>query len=161
MFGAATAAGLAVAGCNPFATPTKITQTITAAASPAADPMTSLIATTRLHVVRLTNAIAADKTLEPRLTPLRQDRQAHLIGLIQELARTSPQAASAQSAAPTTDPTIEVPKASPILLLAAMRDDAALAQGQFTDSFALASRRRAALFGSIAACLTSHRLALA
>ncbi len=160
MFGAGAAALMASAGCNPFSTPTKITQTVTASAAPAADPMPTLIATTRLHLVRLTNAIAADPTLAKRLTPLRNDRQAHLSALIAELARTSPAAAAQASAAPTTDPAIAVPTGS-TQILAAMRSDAAQAQTLFTDSFELASRYRAALFGSVAACLASHRVALA
>jgi hypothetical protein len=160
MFGVSTAALLASAGCNPFATPTRVTQTVTAAAAPTADPIPTLIATTRLHVVRLTNSIAADKSLAARLTPLRDDRQAHLTALITEYARTSPQAAAAQKAAPTTDPSISVPS-STVLILAGMGSDAAQAQGLFTDSFPLATRYRAALFGSIVACLASHRVALA
>jgi hypothetical protein len=161
MVGAGTAALLATAGCNPFATPTRITQTVTAAAAPVADPIPTLIATTRLHLVRLTNAIAADKTLSARLTPLRGDRRSHLTALIAELARTSPQAAADQKGRPTTDPTIAVPTGGSILILAGMRSDATLAQGLFTDAFGPASRYRAALFGSIAACLASHRVALA
>jgi hypothetical protein len=160
MVGAGTAALLASAGCNPFSTPTRVTQTVTAAAAPVADPIPTLIATTRLHLVRLTNSIAADKTLIARLTPLRDDRQAHLTELIAELARSSPQAATAQKAAPTTDPSISVPGSS-VLILAGMGADAAQAQGLFTDAFPLATRYRAALFGSIAACLASHRVALA
>ncbi len=152
---------MATAGCNPFATPTKITQTVTAAAAPAVDPISTLIATTRLHIVRLTNAIAADTTLAKRLTPLRNDRQSHLDALIAELARTSPDAAAQASAAPTTDPSIPVPTGGSVQILAGMRSDAAQAQGLFTDAFGTASRYRAALFGSIAACLASHRVALA
>ncbi len=160
MVGAGTAALLASAGCNPFSTPTRITQTVTASAAPAVDPIPTLIATTRLQLVRLTNSIAADKSLAARLTPLRNDRQAHLTALISELARTSPQAASAQKVAPTTDPSISVP-GSTVLIMAGMGSDAAQAQGLFTDAIPLASRYRAALFGSIAACLASHRVALA
>jgi hypothetical protein len=160
MFGAGTAALLATAGCNPFSTPTKITQTVTAAAAPQADPVPTLIAITRLHMVRLTNAIAADKSLAARLTPLRNDRHSHLNTLIAELGRTSPQAAAAEKARPTADPSISVPSGGSILVLTGMRNDAASAQGQFADTFALASRYRAALFGSIAACLASHRVVL-
>lgn len=160
MVGAGTAALLASAGCNPFSTPTRITQTVTAAAAPVADPIPTLIATTRLHLVRLTNSITADKSLTARLTPLRNDLQAHLTALITEFARTSPQAAAAQKAAPTTDPTIPVPD-STVLILAGMAADATQAQGLFTDAVPLATRYRAALFGSIAACLASHRVALA
>ncbi len=160
MFGAGAVALMATAGCNPFATATRITKTVTASAAPTADPMPTLIATTRLHIVRLSNAIAADPTLLKRLSPLRNDRQAHLTALIAELARSSPAAAAEAEAAPTSDPSIPVPTGT-TQILAGMRSDAAQAQSLFTDAFELASRYRAALFGSIAACLASHRLALA
>lgn len=160
MFGAGAAALLATAGCNPFATPTKITQTVTASAAPMADPIPTLIATTRLHVVRLTNAIAQDKTLISELVPLRADRRLHLDALIAELGRTSPQAADAERSKPTTDPSISVPSGGSVQIIAGMRSDATLAQGLFTDAFPQASRYRAALFGSIAACLATHRVVL-
>src|ERR1700712_4446880 len=85
LFGVGATALLATAGCNPFSTPAKITQTVTAAAAPTVDPVPTLIATTRLHLVRLTNAIAADKSLAQRLTPLRDDRQAPLKGMKAEM----------------------------------------------------------------------------
>ncbi len=160
MRGAGAVALLATAGCNPFATPTRITQTVTAPVAPTVDPMLMLIATTRLHVVRLVNAIAADRALAGRLTPLRNDRSAHLKALIDELARTSPQGAAAERAKPTADKSVSVP-ATTAPLLAALRSDAALAQGNFTDAIAQTSRYRAALFGSITAALASHRTVLA
>ena len=160
MLGAGTAALLATAGCNPFSTPTKVTQTVTASAAPAADPMLTLTAITRLHVVRLTNVISANKVVAARLTPILKDRQVHLTELIAEVARTSPQAGAGEKAKPTSDPTLAVPKGTPPVLLAAMKSDAATAQSAFLDAFPLASRYRAALFGSIAACLASHQEAL-
>lgn len=160
MIGAGTAALLATAGCNPFSTPTRITQTVTAAAAPAADPMLTLIATTRLHIVRLANAIAQDKQLGGRLTPLLADRQVHLKDLIGELGRTSPQAGASQQALPTADASVTVPSGGSPVVLAAMKSDAAAAQVQFLDAFPSASRYRAALFGSISACLASHQEAL-
>lgn len=159
MASAGTAALLATAGCNPFSTQPKITRTVTAALPPTADSTPILVATTRLHLVRLTNAIAADPALAGRLTPIREDRRAHLNALIAELGRTSPQAAAAEKEKPTADPTIAVPSAA-VLLLAAVRSDATQAQGMFIDALSLASKYRAALFGSIAACLASHREAL-
>jgi len=160
VMGAGTAALLATAGCNPFATTAPITRTVTAAPPAVADPIAILIATTRLHMVRLTNAVAADKALAARLTPIRNDRLAHLTALIDELARTSPRGAAGEKAKPTADPAIQVPSGGVVQVLAGMRTDAAQAQGMFTDAFGLASRYRAALFGSIAACLASHREAL-
>lgn len=161
VLGAGAVALGASAGCNPFSTPTRVTQTVTAAPPPVADPVPTLIATTRLHLVRLTNAIAADKTLVARLTPLRSDRAAHLTALIDELGRTSPQAAALEKKKPITDAGIAVPSGGAAQILAGMRTDAALAQGLFTDAFSLASRYRAALFGPIAACLATHRLVMA
>lgn len=161
MWGAGSVALAAAAGCNPFSTTTRVTQTVTAAPAVAADVLPTLIATTRLHVVRLSNAITADRALAGRLTPLRADRQAHLTALITELGRTSPSAAAAEKKKPTADKGVGVPKGSAATLLAGMRSDAALAQGNFTDALAQTSRYRAALFASIAACLASHRLALA
>ncbi len=161
MVGAGTAALLVTAGCNPFTTPTRITQTVTAAAAPVADPLPTLIATTRLHLVRLVNAIAADKSLAGRLAALRNDRRAHLSALITELARTSPQAAAVEKGRPTADPSISVPSGGSVQVLSGMRSDAVLAQGLFTDALLPASRYRAALFASIAACLAAHRVVLA
>lgn len=159
LVGAGSAALAVTAGCNPFTPRTRITQTVTAAAPAAADAVPTLIATTRLHLVRLTNAIAKDPALAARLTPLRNDRQEHLKALIAELGRTSPQAGEDELAKPTADASLQV-SANGAPLLAGMRSDAALAQGLFADAFPLASRYRAALFGSIVACLASHREAL-
>jgi hypothetical protein len=161
MWGAGTLALVATAGCNPFSTTTRVTQTVTAAPASAVDVLPTLIATTRLHVVRLSNAITADRALAARLTPLRADRQAHLTTLITELGRTSPAAAAAEKKKPTADNSVSVPRSGSAAVLAAMRSDAALAQGIFTDALAQTSRYRAALFASITACLASHRVALA
>jgi len=160
MWGAGSIALVAAAGCNPFSTTTRITQTVTAAPATAVDVLPTMIATTRLHVVRLTNAIAADRPLTGRLTPLRADRLAHLNALITELGRTSPAAAAAEKKKPIADPRVAVPKGGTAAMLAGMRSDAAAAQGIFTDALAQTSRYRAALFGSVVACLASHRVAL-
>lgn len=160
MWGAGSIALVATAGCNPFSTTTRITQTVTAAPATAVDVLPTLVATTRLHVVRLSNAISADRALAARLTPLRADRQAHLTALISELGRTSPAAAAAEKKKPTADAAVAVPRGGTAPLLAGMRSDAAAAQTVFTDALAQTSRYRAALFGSIVACLASHRVAL-
>ncbi len=128
------------------------------------DPINGLIATTRLHLLRLDAAIAADPTDAPRLTPLRDDRQAQLSALEAELARVNPAStdptgtATPSSAAPTG--AVALPD-SPEAIISAVRGDAATAQVQFTDATSSASRYRAALFGSIAAALASHRAVLA
>jgi hypothetical protein len=139
----------------------------TVIATPAAlDPINGLIATTRLHLLRLDAAIAADPTDAPRLTPLRDDRQAQLTALEAEYARVNP--ASTDTAGATGTPAGAAPTAgsvalpdSPEAIISAVRGDAATAQVQFTDATSSASRYRAALFGSIAAALASHRAVLA
>ena len=161
MWGAGSIALVATAGCNPFSTTTRITQTVTAGPAAAVDVLPTLIATTRLHLVRLSNAMVADRALQARLTPLRTDRQAHLTALIAELGRTSPAGAAAEKKKPTADKAVGVPSGGAAALLAGMRSDAASAQGIFTDALAQTSRYRAALFASVAACLASHRVALA
>lgn len=161
MWGAGSIALVATAGCNPFSTTTRVTQTVTAAPATAVDVLPTLVATTRLHVVRLSNAISADRALAGRLTPIRADRQAHLTALITELGRSSPAAAAAEKKKPTADAGVAVPRGGAAALLVAMRSDAASAQSVFTDALAQTSRYRAALFGSIVACLASHRVALA
>ncbi len=128
----------------------------------ALDPINGLIATTRLHLIRLNAAIAADKADAARLKPLRDDRQAQLTALEKELARVSPSGAGASgssAAAPTTG-AVTLPE-NPEEIISAVRGDAATAQVQFTDALSAASRYRAALYGSIAASLASHRAVLA
>ena len=116
--------------------------------TPAAlDPINGLIATTRLHLLRLDAAIAADQADAARLTPLRDDRQAQLTALEAEFARiepaTSTAAASASDAAPTTG-AVALPD-TPEAIISAVRGDAATAQVQFTDATSSASRYRAAM----------------
>ncbi len=129
------------------------------------DPISGLIATTRLHVLRLDAAIAADATDAPRLTPLRDNRQEQLTALEAEFARVNPPASGASGSAtsvpvaPATG-TVAMP-GSPEAIISAIRGDAATAQVQFTDAVSAASRYRAAMFGSIAAALASHRAVLA
>ena len=155
---------LVVSGCSYFGSNEPAAPTIDLAPT-ALDPINGLIATTRLHLLRLNAAIAADATDAPRLTPLRDDRQAHLTALEAEYARLHPTDPSATAvaigapAAPTTG-AVTVPD-SPEGVVSAVRGDAATAQVQFTDAISAASRYRAALFGSIAASLASHRAVLA
>jgi len=135
----------------------------TVVSTPAAlDPINGLIATTRLHLLRLDAAIAADQADAARLTPLRADRQAHLTALEAEFARVNPAAVSgsATAAASTPAASIVMPD-TPEAIISAVRGDAATAQVQFTDAISSASRYRAAMFGSIAAALASHRAVLA
>lgn len=162
--GLSAAALLSATGCGYFGSdePPAPTVVVTPAAL---DPINGLIATTNLHLLRLNAAIAADPTDAVRLTPLRDDRQAQLTALEAEFARTNPSGTS--SAGTLTPAASDVPPAtitlpdSPEAIISAVRGDAATAQVQFTDATSSASRYRAALFGSIAASLASHRAVLA
>lgn len=151
-----------IAGCGYFGSDEPAAPSIDL--NPAAlDPINGLIATTRLHVLRLDAAIAADPGDAGKLQPLRDDRQQHLDALTAEYARTNPgdpnaTAAGATSAAPASG-SIALP-GSPEAIVSAVRGDAATAQVQFTDAISTASRYRAALYGSIAASLASHRAVL-
>jgi hypothetical protein len=149
-------------GCSYFGTDEPPAPTVVS--TPAAlDPINGLIATTRLHLLRLDAAIAADQTDAARLTALRADRQAHLTALEAEFARANPAAASGSATAAASAPataSIVMPD-TPEAIISAVRGDAATAQVQFTDAISSASRYRAAMFGSIAAALASHRAVLA
>ncbi len=155
------AAGAALSACGFFSSDD--TQPSTVTLNPGAlDPINGLIATTRLHLIRLNAAIAADKADAARLTPLRDDRQAQLTALEKEYARVNPSASGAPNsgaAAPTTG-AVTLPE-NPEEIISAVRGDAATAQVQFTDAISAATRYRAALYGSIAASLASHRAVLA
>jgi hypothetical protein len=163
--GISAAALLSATGCGYFGTDEPAAPTVVATPA-ASDPINGLIATTRLHLLRLDAAIAADPTDAPRLTPLRDDRQAHLAALEAEYLRTNPAGtdtaapSAAPSAAAPTGGTVTLPD-SPEAIISAVRGDAATAQVQFTDATSSASRYRAALFGSIAAAMASHRAVLA
>jgi len=85
-------------GCSYFGTDEPPAPTVVS--TPAAlDPINGLIATTRLHLLRLDAAIAADQADAARLTPLRDDRQAHLTALEAEFARVNPAAVSGSATA--------------------------------------------------------------
>ena len=151
-------------GCSYFGTDEPEAPTVVT--TPAAlDPINGLIATTRLHLLRLDAAIAADQADAARLTPLRDDRQAQLTALEAEFARVNPSPSASATAAVSPDSTspsatIVMPD-TPEAIISAVRGDAATAQVQFTDAVSSASRYRAAMFGSIAAALASHRAVLA
>ncbi len=149
-----------VAGCSYFGSDDPPTPTIDL--NPAAlDPINGLIATTRLHILRLDAAIAADQADAGKLQPLRDDRQQHLDALTAEYARTNPADPNATAATTTAaSGTVALP-GSPEAIVSAVRGDAATAQVQFTDAISTASRYRAALYGTIAASLASHRAVLA
>jgi hypothetical protein len=158
---AAVGAAALLSACSYFGSDEPAAPTVQM--TPAAlDPINGLIATTRLHLLRLEAAIAADPTDAPRLTPLLDDRRAQLAALEAEFARTNPVAsgAAAASSAPPAAGTVTMPD-TPEAIISAVRGDAATAQVQFTDALSVASRYRAALFGSIAASLASHRAVLA
>ena len=152
-----------ITGCSYFGSDEPPVPTVEL--NPAAlDPINGLIATTRLHLLRLNAAIAADAADAPRLTPLRDNRQEQLTALEAEYARVNPTGpgATAVPSSADTQPTgsVTLPDA-PEEIVSAVRGDAATAQVQFTDALSTASRYRAALYGSIAASLASHRAVLA
>jgi hypothetical protein len=153
-----------VTGCSLFSADDGAPTVVPAPA--VSDPITGLIATTRLHVLRLEAAIAAYPDQAPLLTPLRDDRAAQLAGLEAEYARVNPAVTGVSSADAPAAPTaavsgqVAVPP-SPEAAISSIRGDAATAQVQFTDAVSNASRYRAALYGSIAATLASHRAILA
>ena len=161
---AALAIASTVTGCSLFRGDDGAPTVVPAPA--VSDPITGLIATTRLHVLRLDAAIAAYPDQAPLLTPLRDDRAAQLSGLEAEYARVNPTVTGVSSADAPTAPTVpaigQVPvPPSPEAAISSIRGDAATAQVQFTDAVSNASRYRAALYGSIAAALASHRAILA
>jgi len=152
---AAAAAVLATAGCQPFSG-TKVTRTVTTQAPPPIDPMDTLIAMTRLHLLRLTSAVALGGATAQRLGQLRDDRAAHLTRLLQEQARVN-----RTQPGPAVQPGQSVPApANSAAAMAAAADDAAVAELAFSDQLGNVSRYRAALFASISACLASHRAVL-
>lgn len=156
-----SAGGFAVAvtaGCNPFST-TRQTVTVTQEAPPPVDPMVNLIASTLLHVLRLNTAITAIPDKAAALTGLRDDRAAHLDALRQEYRRASPGSPAAGSSAPITGTVAMSSDAQQVM--ADLRQDAARGQVQMIDAMGNAPRYRATLFGSIAACLATHRAVLA
>jgi len=158
LIGAGTAAALlATTGCTPFSSaPT--TRTVTSEAPPPIDPMENLIATTQLHLLRLNAAVAKGGQLAATLTPLREDRAAHLEALREELARTDPKSPAAKGTTPTG--TVAIPEDDDAIITM-VRDDAGNAQVQFTDALGTVSRYRAELLASIAASLATHRTVLA
>ncbi|MDQ6658946.1 MAG: hypothetical protein M3Z00_12130 [Actinomycetota bacterium] len=152
---AGTVAVLASCGCTAF-TSTKTTRTVVAIAPPPIDPMDTLIAMTRLHLLRLVAGIQLGGDAAKKLPALRDDRIAHLQRLLQEQARVNRSAE-----APLTQAGQTVPAAgSAAAAIAGAAQDAADAQLAFSDQLANVSKYRAALFASISACLSTHRVVL-
>lgn len=155
MAAAGAAAVLVSTGCTAFSS-TTTTKTVVATAPPPIDPMDTLIAMTRLHLLRLVAGIKLGGDAAKKLTPLRDDRIAHLQRLLQEQARVRRSAA-----APLTQAGQTVPGgATAAAAIAAAAQDAADAQLAFSDQLANVSKYRAALFASISACLATHRVVL-
>lgn len=154
---------VAVTGCaNPFSSaPT--TRTVTSDAPPPVDPLMTLLATTRLHLARIDTGlidIAADPAGLAILTLIQSDRAAHLAALEAEVARTTSPTSGSAVAPPTVAPTATVPTPAAADVLSLVLGDCVTAQTQFRDGVQSTSRYRAALFGSISACLATHRLVL-
>lgn len=150
----AGAAALLTAGCNPFDS-TKTVRTVVTQAPPPIDPMDTLIATTRLHLLRLEAGITLGGRTAATLGPLRVDRAAHLTKLIAEQQRVN----RTPSPQPPAGQKLPAP-ASEKEALASAAKDAADAQVMFSDQLGNVSRYRAGLFAAIVACLATHRLVL-
>lgn len=152
---AGAAVVLASTGCTAFSS-TKTTRTVVATAPPPIDPMDTLIAMTRLHLLRLVAGIKLGGDAAKKLPPLRDDRIAHLQRLLQEQARVNRSAE-----APLTQAGLTVPPASSTAAaISAAAQDAADAQLAFSDQLGNVSKYRAELFASISACLSTHRVVL-
>lgn len=139
---------------------TPTTRTVTQEAPPPVDPLDTLIATTRLHLARIEGglaAVAGDARGVGLLNAVRFDRAAHLEALLAERVRG--EGGMTSEATGTSVPALEMP-AETTAVLGAVRSDAENAQVQFTDGVAATGRYRAALLGSIAACLATHRAIL-
>jgi hypothetical protein len=117
-----------------------------------------LIYKTRLHVQRLVTAVRTDKRDATVLLMLLNDRKAHLRALQDEYDRSIGQATGSTSPLPTTGVTMP---SDPDEIIATIRGDAGDAQVMFTDAMSTASRYRAELYASIAACVATHRAVLA
>lgn len=146
------------AACNPFASPTRTTTTVTAAVPVEVDPLPNLIATSRFHLIRIDAAIKADKTVAAQLKDIRIDRREHVLALEAEYRRSTGLKPEGTPAGAVN--AIKVPE-DPVDSLARIRADAADAQLLFNDALIAATRFRAALYGSVSACLASHRAVLA
>jgi hypothetical protein len=145
---------LLAAGCNPFTSAAK-TLTVTAAAPPPADPLQSLIFTIELHIRHIDGAIAAHAFDPTILQAVRTDRMAHLAAVQAEYNRSIGIQPSSSVPSPTGSVTMPTGQDE---IMAVVREDAGSAQLTFTDAMSkTALRYRAALFGSIAACLATHR----
>ncbi|WP_154674086.1 hypothetical protein [Nakamurella lactea] len=152
---AGAAALLATAGCNPFST-TRTTRTVTQTAPEPIDPMETLIAMTRLHLLRLQAGEELGGATAKKLAPLAADRSDHLTRLLAEQARVN---RTKPSAAGTAGQSVPAPK-TPAAAAQSAADDAAAAQLAFSDQLGNVSKFRAAMFASIAACLATHRVVL-
>lgn len=169
LLGAAGIGALAaVAGCNPFSTARQtITVTEAPTTPPAAPPtptvLLGLIFTTRLHVANLTTGIAVDKHDAALLTMLLHDRTAHLTALEAEYRRQFGVPPTSDTTAPQTGApgTTSTQTTDPDEVIGRIRGDASTAQNKFTDALTGASRYQAQLYGSIAACVATHRMVLA
>lgn len=160
LLGAVGAASLvAVAGCNPFSTAGK-TITVTTEAPPPTTQLLGLVFKTRLHVANLMAAAAEDKRDRAVLTMLLHDRQAHLRALQAEYGRSIGETSAVTTPVPSSEGSALKSK-DPDEVMALIRGDAGQAQTMFTDAMSTATPYQAELFGSIAACMATHRAVLA
>lgn len=161
--GVGAAGAVALSGCSVFGGDAP-TVTSTVEAPPPVDPIETLIATTRLHLARLNatlTAYTADPATVALLTPLRDDRAAHLDALRTEDARASGSVLpeGTEPSSPGDAASLQI-SPDPTTALGTVRSDAENAQLQFSDGVVATGAYRAALFASISACLATHRSVL-
>lgn len=163
LLGAGALGVSALAACTSTDAP-RTTVTVRSTASGAADPMAGLVATTRLHVLRLNSAIAATKAdaslaaSTKSLTVVLQDRKAQFAALVKEWQRTDP--ASAGSAA-----SVDLSQTSPLPPeakgpVAAAREDLTAARSALTDALGVVSRYRATIIASVLAGVACDQVVL-
>lgn len=124
-----------------------------------ADPFLALLAAEQLLVVRYDAALAMHPELAGRLSPLRADHAAHLSAL--RRASRAPPARLSASPRPTANPSAKPVAATVPATLAALASAERTAVAAFGAACLTAPAARAMLLGSIAACESSHLVALA
>lgn len=121
---------------------------------PPPDALTGLLAGTHALVAAYDAALAADTTLSPLLTPLRETHRAHAAALD---AIMSPRPSPGAFTAPTTAPVTGDRKA----ILKSLRTAEVSAAKQAVEACVSTTTSRAVLVGEIAAARATHAEALA
>lgn len=123
--------------------------------------MLGLVFTTRLHIAHLEQAIAIDTEDSATFATLLGDRKAHLKALTDDYRRVfNEDVPAAASQTPSSDPSSDSFPADRDQILGILRGDATTAQNTLTDALMDSSAYQAQLYGSIAACVATHRKVL-